>query len=144
MSEGIFPPEVALSGAGRAFVRATSTASGQHIKPLHRYLAMRLVREGGFLPEEVVPRPPFRSEHRSRAYHLDFDPGAPDTRERVVLGGLRSKRIDVVVVKRHVGPVLAISAKGTSKAVRNLVNRVEEAIGDCANIHIMCPGLVYG
>lgn len=39
---------------------------------------------------------------------------------------------------------MAISLKGTSKAFRNLTNRMEEAIGDCTNLHIMYPGLVYG
>ena len=61
-----------------------------------------------------------------------------------MLGALKSKRIDIVVGKRGIGPVLAISVKGTCKAFRNLVNRTEEAVGDCANIHIMYPGLVYG
>ena len=61
-----------------------------------------------------------------------------------MLGALKSKRVDIVVGKKGIGPVLAISVKGTSKAFRNLVNRTEEAIGDCANIHIMYPGLVYG
>ncbi|MBF8253945.1 MAG: hypothetical protein HW373_640, partial [Deltaproteobacteria bacterium] len=57
---------------------------------------------------------------------------------------LKSKRIDIVLAKEGIGPLLAVSVKGTSKAFRNLVNRTEEAIGDCANIHIMYPGLVYG
>jgi hypothetical protein len=85
-----------------------------------------------------------RSEARSGAHHLLFEPGAESNREHIVLGALKSKRIDIVVAKSVVGPVLAISVKGTSKAFRNLVNRTEEAIGDCANIHLMCPGLVYG
>jgi hypothetical protein len=40
--------------------------------------------------------------------------------------------------------VLAISVKGTGNAFRNLTNRMEEAIGDSTNLHIMYPGLVYG
>ncbi len=54
-----------------------------------------------------------------------------------MLGALKSKRIDIVVAKDKIGPLLSISVKGTSKAFRNLVNRTEEAIGDCANIHVM-------
>ena len=64
--------------------------------------------------------------------------------ERTVLGGLKSKDIDVVVDKAEAGPVLAISVKGTTGAFRNLTNRMEEAIGDSTNLHIMYPGLVYG
>ena len=37
-----------------------STQSQRHIKPLHWYVACRLVVEGGFDPDEIVPRPPFR------------------------------------------------------------------------------------
>ena len=37
-----------------------STQSQRHIKPLHWYVACRLVVEGGFDPSEIVPRPPFR------------------------------------------------------------------------------------
>ena len=33
-----------------------STQSQRHIKPLHWYVACRLVVEGGFEPEEIVPR----------------------------------------------------------------------------------------
>ena len=36
------------------------TQSQRHIKPLHWYVACRLVVEGGFDPDEIVPRPPFR------------------------------------------------------------------------------------
>jgi hypothetical protein len=39
---------------------------------------------------------------------------------------------------------LVISVKGTIGAFRNLTNRMEEAIGDAANIHLQYPGLVYG
>lgn len=133
-----------LSYAARSFIAATSTESGEHIKPLHRYLGVRLVVEGGFLPEELSPSPPLKSEYRRDAWYLSFDRSASDEKEQIVLGGLKSKRIDLVLAKNGIGPVLAISVKGTSKAFRNLVNRTEEAIGDCANIHIMYPGLVYG
>jgi len=57
---------------------------------------------------------------------------------------MKSKNIDVVVSMRGIGPVLAISCKGTVGAYRNLTNRMEEAIGDCTNIHAAYPALVYG
>jgi hypothetical protein len=34
--------------------------------------------------------------------------------------------------------------KGTLNAFRNLTNRMEEAVGDCTNLHISYPALVYG
>ena len=37
-----------------------------------------------------------------------------------------------------------MSVKGTLNAFRNLTNRMEEAAGDCTNIHISYPNLVYG
>jgi hypothetical protein len=49
-----------------------------------------------------------------------------------------------VVTKDGIGPVLAVSIKGTLNAFRNLTNRLEEAIGDCTNLHIAYPALVYG
>jgi hypothetical protein len=42
------------------------------------------------------------------------------------------------------GPAVGISAKSTGNAFRNLTNRMEEALGDCANIHMMYPGFVFG
>jgi hypothetical protein len=64
--------------------------------------------------------------------------------ERTVLGGLKTKAVDVVVSKDGVGPVIAVSMKGTLGAFRNLTNRMEEAVGDCTNLHIAYPALVYG
>lgn len=137
-------PDVSLSHAAHPFLHSTSTESGEHIRPLHRYLAMRLVIEGGFLPADIAPTPPLRADLRAGSYYLSFDATAEDKTERVVLGALKSKRIDVVVAKEGIGPIVGISVKGTTRAFRNLVNRTEEAIGDCTNIHIMYPGLVYG
>lgn len=34
--------------------------------------------------------------------------------------------------------------KGTLNAFRNFTNRMEEAVGDCTNLHISYPALVYG
>jgi len=64
--------------------------------------------------------------------------------ERTVLGGLKTKVVDVVVTKNGIGPVVAVSVKGTIGAFRNLTNRMEEAVGDCTNLHISYPALVYG
>ena len=144
MADEFVPDDITLSRAARAFIEATSTESGDHIRPLHRYLAMRLVIEGGFLPEELSPTPPLRAEYHNGDWYLSFDSASESKKEQIVLGALKSKRIDIVVAKEGIGPLLGISVKGTSKAFRNLVNRTEEAVGDCVNIHIMYPGLVYG
>ncbi|MEA3402055.1 MAG: hypothetical protein U9R79_12535 [Armatimonadota bacterium] len=115
-----------------------------HVKPMHQYVAMRLVVEGGFLPEEISPRPPLTATLRRSGYKLEIDEELGDTREETVLGGLKTKDVDVVVAKDRLGPVLCISVKGTGGAFRNLTNRMEEAVGDCTNLHMTYPGLVYG
>jgi hypothetical protein len=61
-----------------------------------------------------------------------------------VLGGLKTKDVDVVITKDGIGPCLAVSVKGALGAFRNLTNRMEEAVGDCTNLHITYPALVYG
>jgi hypothetical protein len=71
-------------------------------------------------------------------------PGDGGRGERTLLGGLKTKNVDVVVVKDGIGPVTAVSMKGTLNAFRNLTNRMEEAVGDCTNLHISYPALVYG
>ena len=68
-----------------------STQSQRRIKPIHWYVACRLVVEGGFDPDEI-----------------------------------------------------AVSCKGAIGAFRNLTNRMEEAVGDCTNLHIAYPPLVCG
>jgi hypothetical protein len=75
---------------------------------------------------------------------LEHDRQSAGTGERAVLGGLKTKNVDVVVCKEGVGPCIAISVKGTLRAFRNLTNRMEEAVGDCTNLHIAYPALVYG
>lgn len=121
------------------------TQSANHIKPLHWYVACRLVLEGGFDPRDIVPRPPFAVEHRKgRAPLLHFDPSLGEGGERTVLGGLKTKNVDVVVTREGIGPVLAVSCKGVTGAFRNLTNRMEETIGECTNLHITYPALVLG
>ncbi len=144
MPESFVPEHLRFEPALACFAMAGETQSQRHIKPLHQYVALRLVIEGGFHPDEITPHPPLAAEVRRGIYRLVFDKEAEEDRESTVLGGLKSKDIDVVVNKPGVGPVVAISIKGTVKAFRNLTNRMEEAVGDATNLHIMYPGLVYG
>ena len=51
---------------------------------------------------------------------ISFNPVAGGFGEEVVLGGLKTKNVDVVVTKEKIVPVLAISCKGATKAFRNL------------------------
>ena len=37
-----------------------------------------------------------------------------------LLGGLKTKNVDVVVTKNGLGPVMAVSCKGATRAFRNL------------------------
>ena len=138
------PPYLNLHAALREFVTVTGTQGQQHIRPIHRHVAIRLVLEGGFHPDEITPHPPLRLESLSGQHYLHIDASIENTGEMTVLGGLKSKDVDVVVAKQGVGPVVAVSVKGTGNAFRNLTNRMEEAIGDSTNLHIMYPGLVYG
>ncbi|MCC6230285.1 MAG: hypothetical protein IT432_13805 [Phycisphaerales bacterium] len=134
-----------LQQALEAFVLNASGHQGQgHIRPLHYYVASRLVVEGGFPPSEITPHPPFRIIERSGRKILEYHPESAGSGERTVLGGLKTKAVDVVVTKPTIGPVIAVSMKGTLGAFRNLTNRMEEAIGDCTNLHISYPALVYG
>jgi hypothetical protein len=136
---------ITLHDALKAFVRCeTGHQGGAHIKPLHWYVACRLVIEGGFHPDDITPRPPFTVRAHDRRHLLEYDAGTAGGGERTVLGGLKTKAVDVVVTKDGVGPVMAISMKGTLNAFRNLTNRMEEAVGDCTNLHIAYPALVYG
>ncbi len=50
----------------------------------------------------------------------------------------------MVVIKAGIGPVMAVSCKGLVGAFRNLTNRMEEAVGDCTNLHISYPPMVCG
>ncbi|WP_169422930.1 hypothetical protein [Ramlibacter agri] len=57
---------------------------------------------------------------------------------------MKTKNVDVVVTKNGIGPVLAVSCKGMTGAFRNLTNRMEETIGECTNLHITYPAMVFG
>ncbi len=138
---------ISESSALRNFATfAGKTQGQQHIKPLHWYMASRLVVEGGFRPEDITPRPPFRIVKKKKGGPplLEFDPSVATGSEATVLGGLKTKDVDVVAAKPGIGPVLAISCKGITGALRNLTNRMEETIGECTNLHITYPALVFG
>lgn len=121
-----------------------ATQSQRHIKPLHHYVACRLVLEGGFLPEEITPRPPFRAQKRKGEWLLSYDETLAGGGEQTLLGGLKTKDVDVVILKDGLGPVMSVSCKGAIGAFRNLTNRMEEAVGDCTNLHITYPAMVTG
>ncbi len=125
------------------FHRLEDLRAQGHIKPMHQYVATRLVIEGGFLPDEVTPHPPLHATEKRGGWELEVDETVADSREEAVLGGLKTKNVDVVVAKDRVGPVVCVSVKGTGNAFRNLTNRMEEAIGDCTNLHMTYPALVY-
>ncbi len=114
------------------------------VKPLHWYIACRLVVEGGFHPDEIKPHPPFKAVKKGASQLLRFDLNAASGSEAVVLGGLRTKGVDVVVEKPGIGPVIGVSCKTTGKAFRNLTNRMEEAVGECTNLHMTYAALVIG
>ncbi|WP_225008089.1 hypothetical protein [Novosphingobium percolationis] len=117
----------------------------RHILPLHWYVACRLVVEGGFDPDDIIPRPPFRVERRRRAAPvLHFDPGLGGCGEGTILGGLKTKHVDVLVALERIGPVLSVSCKGVTGAFRNLGNRLEEIVGEATNLHMTYPALVMG
>jgi hypothetical protein len=121
------------------------TQSGGHIKPVHVHCSHRLTIEGGFPPEWILPSPPLVSRERTRTdFDLRADKRAENLSEHSVLGGIKHKNVDVTVLVPGIGPALGISAKSTGNAFRNLTNRMEEALGDCANIHMMYPGFVFG
>lgn len=135
---------VNITQALRVFAGAAAHQSQEHIKPTHQYVALRLVIEGGFFPDEVTPHPPVRATRVREGWSLEYAPEVETASESTVFGGMKTKQIDVVVAKSGIGPVLAVSLKGTFRAYRNLVNRMEEAIGDSTNVHVMYPGMVYG
>src|SRR5437762_3146836 len=79
-----------------------------------------------------------------KKHRLIFEESAARRGEQTILGGLKTKNVDVVICLTGIGPCLAVSVKGTMNAFRNLTNRMEEAAGDCTNLHISYPTLVYG
>ncbi len=138
-------PVHTLEQALAALCGSSKTQSGQHIKPFHGHCSTRLVVEGGFPPEWMHPRPPLESKPgTNNRYGLSYSKAVENSSEQSVLGGMKYKNVDVTVVIPGIGPALGISAKSTGNAFRNLTNRMEEAPGDCVNIHMMYPGFVFG
>ncbi|MGC2506888.1 MAG: hypothetical protein WA369_09530 [Candidatus Acidiferrales bacterium] len=143
MSESPYAPS--LTDAMGPLCSVVGTQSGEHIKSLHAYCAARLVLEGGILPEWISPRPPLVSKRINNAsYELSYSQAAESRSERRVLGGIKYKSVDVTTIVDGLGPALGISAKSTGNAFRNLTNRMEEALGECTNVHLMYPGFVFG
>lgn len=140
---------ISETDAFKAFATHTGkTESAGHIKPLHWYVASRLVVEGGFDPDWITPRPPFQIQKQGKAkdrlFTLKYDPALGAGGEQTILGGLKTKNVDIVVSIPGLGPVLAVSCKGVTKSFRNLTNRMEETIGECTNLHITYPAMVVG
>ena len=104
------------------------TQRAKHIKHLlHWYIASRLVLEGGFDPEMITPRPPFVATRRKSknkiVKSLIYEPRVAEGGEKVILGGLKTKSVDVVVTKNDLGPVIAISCKGVTEGISEYLNR---------------------
>ncbi len=138
-------PVETLDAAIQALCGPARTQSQAHIKPVHNHLSHRLVLEGRCPPDWVHPKPPYEARHKTNfAHELKCVTEKPDASELRILGGIKAKNLDVTVVHPSIGPALGISAKSTGNAFRNLTNRMEEALGDCANIHMMYPGFVFG
>ena len=137
-------PYLLSDNVRRLYQEIAARKSQQHIKPLHWYVACRLVLEGGFHPDEIKPRPPFRVATKGRRHLLEFDEASATGSEATILGGLKTKNVDIVVNKEGLGPVIAVSCKGMTGAFRNLTNRMEETVGECTNLHITYPALVLG
>ncbi|WP_141521666.1 hypothetical protein [Novosphingobium sp. PC22D] len=147
-SKGRKPPLfcrwTSLASALGAFARHRGKVQSLgHILPLHWYVACRLVVEGGFAPDDIRPRPPFALEEIGDGEAiLHFDPELGGSGEGIVLGALKAKHMDVLVTSERIGPVLAVSCKGVTGALRNLGNRLEEIIGENTNLHMTYPALV--
>lgn len=138
-------PITTLTQGLRQLCSVVGTQSSEHIKPMNAYCAARLVLEGGIPPEWISPRPPLASRRITHAtYGLGASETAENPGERRVLGGIRYKNVDVTVIVNGLGPALGISTKSTGNAFRNLTNRMEEALGECTNVHLMYPGFVFG
>ena len=61
-----------------------------------------------------------------------------------MFGGLKTKKVGVLVTKPQLGPVLGVSCKGLVSPFRNLMKRLEKTVGECANLHMAYPALVFG
>lgn len=138
-------PVVTLADGLKSLCGGAKVESAKHIKPVHAFCASRLVLEGGFPPEWVLPGQPLTSRQITNTiYELALNGKTKTQSEQRVLGGIKYKRVDVTVAVPGLGPALGISGKSTGNAFRNLTNRMEEALGECTNVHLMYPGFVFG
>ena len=117
---------------------------GERIRALRRYAACRLVIEGGFQPDRIRPRPPISVERNRRGAFLRHDPDAAKPGRRTLLGGLTPRRVDVTVTVADIGPVLAVSLKGTHCGFDDVAEGLKGVAGGCVNLHMAYPALVYG
>ena len=131
--------------ASKSFADFIGVASSTDEKPLHWYVACRLVVEGGFNPDDITPRPPFRVERRAgEAPVLHHAPERTDGGERGGLGGLKLDNADVVVTHDGVGPALAVSFASVTGAFGNFIDRLPETTAQCTNAHLAYPEMVLG
>ncbi|MDE2795175.1 MAG: hypothetical protein OXL34_10190 [Gemmatimonadota bacterium] len=107
-------------------------------------MACRLVIEGGFHPDRIRPRPPIAVERNRRGAVLHHDPDAAIPGRRTIFGGLTARKVDVTVTVADIGPMLAVSLKGTHFGFDDLVEGLEGVAGGCVNLHMAYPALVYG
>ena len=141
------PQPAELTSLKDALARFASPDPGQsseHLRSLRWYVACRLVIEGGFDPDWIRPRPPITVEKTEHGSFLHHDPNAAKPGRRPILGGLKAGKPDVTVTIPTIGPVLALSLKGTRHAFGDLTDTLEETAGACTNLHMVYPALVYG
>ena len=123
---------------------------GQLVSSLRRYVANRLVIEGGFDPDWVWPRPPITVDRDRDGLLLSHDPEAANADRLTLPGALKAAKPDVTVTIPTIGPVLALSLEGTEGAavtrdrVPELTGGLERIAGACVNLHMIYPALVYG
>ena len=93
--------------------------SQRFIKKLHSYCVYELKRIG--LPEELI------------------------IKEFKIHGFKRQKNVDIAIVPKNVGPVMAIFIKSQSKSIaKNTHNELENLSGDVINVHQKYNSLVVG
>ena len=134
-----------LGSAIQSLCGSAKTGTRRHVSPVHAYCAARLILEGGFPPEWVLPRQPFASRKLINAVcQLEMSAKPQEVSKHRVLGGFKDENVDVTVLVPGLGPVLGISTRRTANAFRNLAVRMEEALVGCTNVHLMYPGFVFG
>ena len=137
-----------MSGIGFPTVRPDQP--GQLVSSLPRYVASRLVIEGGFDPDWIWPRPPITVDRARDGLLLSHDPDAANADRLTLPGGLKAAKPDVTVTIPTIGPVLALSLEGTESVavtrdrVPELTGGLERITGACVNLHTIYPALVYG